>query len=66
MAGTIKRMINTIIDKRSNGNQTIRGSITTKLILKGFNPAKFSDATEDDRDQIQKLRAIALDMGVTV
>ena len=66
MAGKIKRMIDVIIDTRSNGNTTIRGSVATKLILKGFNPAKFDAGTPDDPALIAKLRTIAQEMGVAV
>lgn len=66
MAGKIKKMINTIIDTRANGNDTIRGSVTTKLILKGFNPVKFDEQSPDDLELIQKLRLIGQEMGVAI
>ena len=64
MAGKVKRIIDEIISQRSNGNPTFIMTTRTKLILKGINPDKFTAATEDDPAMIQKVMAVARDMGV--
>jgi hypothetical protein len=64
MPGQIKRMIDTIITQRSNGNTTIALTTKTKLLLKGINPDKFTLASEDDPSVVAKLRVIATELGV--
>jgi len=66
MAGVIKKMLDEIIAKRSNGNITMMNLTKTKLILKGLNPDKFSVTSEDDPAMIQKIRLAAQEMGVSI
>jgi hypothetical protein len=66
MAGQIKQMIDKIIEIRSKGNETIAATTRTKLILKGFNPDKFSADSEDDPAVLGKLKQVAGEMGVKV
>lgn len=65
MAGQINRMINSIIQQRSNGNPTIASTTKTKLILKGINPSKFNDTSDDDQIIIDKIKIIANEFGIT-
>ena len=58
MAGQIKKMIDKIIDQRANGNSTIVNIVRTKMILKGINPDKFNEASEDDPAVIEKLKKL--------
>ena len=55
MAGKIKRMIERILAERSKGDELLARVITTKLILKGIDPNKFSDKSDDDPQIIEKL-----------
>lgn len=64
MAGKIKRMIDTLIEKRSNGNEVLKNTTRTKLIIKGFNPDRWTSQSEDDPAKIAELKQIARDMGV--
>ncbi|MDK2916994.1 MAG: hypothetical protein PWR25_1551 [Euryarchaeota archaeon] len=64
MSGEIKRMIDTIIQKRSNGNEVLKNTTRTKLIIKGFNPDHWTLQSEDDPAKIAEPRQIARDMGV--
>lgn len=66
MAGSIKKMIDKIIDQKAKGNVTMINLTKTKLILKGVNPDKFTATSEDDIAVIQKIRVIAKEMGVLV
>ncbi len=66
MAGVIKKMLDEIIAKRSNGNITMMNLTKTKLILKGFNPDKFTNTSEDDPEIIKKIKAAAQEMGVSI
>jgi hypothetical protein len=62
MAGKIKLMIEKILAERSRGNVTLARVIKTKLILKGINPAKYSDQSEDDPKIIRKLKKMTQDV----
>jgi len=66
MPGQIKRMIDTIIAKRSKGNPTIELTTKTKMILKGINPDRYTSTSEDDPVVIGKLRKVAAELGVTL
>ncbi len=66
MVGQIKRMIDTIIEKRSNGNEVLKNTTRTKLIIKGYNPDRWTLQSEDDPEKVTELRQIARDMGVEI
>lgn len=66
MAGQIKAMIDQIIQQRSKGNPVLESTTTTKLILKGIDPAKFSASSPDDPAVIARLRQLASDLSVTL
>ncbi|MGE5570473.1 MAG: hypothetical protein ACM3S5_15660 [Rhodospirillales bacterium] len=66
MPGQIKRMIDTIIAQRAKGNPTIELTTKTKMILKGVNPDRYTNTSEDDPVAIGKLRKIAAELGVTL
>lgn len=66
MAGQIKTMINQILDKRSNGNEAIRSTTKTKLILKGINVDYYTAASEDDPAVIQKLKELAKELDISL
>jgi len=55
MAGKIKQLIEGIIAERSKGNEMLSKVVKTKLILKGINPAHYSDQSDDDPAIIKKL-----------
>ncbi|SDK27276.1 hypothetical protein [Methanoculleus thermophilus] len=64
MTDEIKRMIDLIIEKRSNGNEVLKNTTRTKLIIKGFNPDRWTSQSEDDPAKIAELKQIARDMGI--
>jgi hypothetical protein len=66
MSGTVKKVLDQIIQVRSNGNQVLVQTTKTKLILKGLNPDQFTPQTEDDPATIGKVLAIANEMGVVI
>lgn len=66
MAGNIKHMIDTITAMRSKGNSTVAMITRTKFILKGIDPDRFNAASPDDPFLIARVRAIGLEMGVSV
>lgn len=59
-------MIDTIIAQRAKGNPTIELTTKTKMILKGVNPDRYTNTSEDDPVAIGKLRKIAAELGVTL
>lgn len=65
MTGRIKYMIDTIIEKRSNGNPTIVNTTRVKLRLKGISPDEYTKTSEDDPVIIEKLNNIAKDFGIS-
>ena len=64
MAGKIKHMVDFIIAERTKGKPTLVVTTTTKLILKGIDPAKYTVDSPDDPAVIEKLKQIALEMNV--
>lgn len=66
MAGKIKQVIDRIIEERAKGNDTIRHTTRTKLLLKGINPDSYSITSEDNPEIITKLQQIAIEMGVKI
>ncbi|MDD2338183.1 MAG: hypothetical protein PHD01_16615 [Geobacteraceae bacterium] len=61
MAGKIKLMIERILAERSMGNEMLVSVIRTKLILKGIDPAKYSEHSKDDPMIIEKLEKMVQD-----
>ena len=66
MAGQIKHMIDSIIEKRAQGNDTIASTTRTKLILKSLNVQQYTNASPDDPAIIAKVKAIAAELGVAL
>jgi len=58
MAGKIKVMIDSIIEQRTNNNPKLLGAIRAKLILKGVDPSKYTETSEDDPKIISLLESI--------
>ncbi|MBD3330218.1 hypothetical protein GF354_01660 [Candidatus Peregrinibacteria bacterium] len=56
MAGKIHKLINSIVESRSDGNNAIANCIRTKLILKGIDPFKYDENSEDDEEIIAQLK----------
>lgn len=65
MAGKIKKLLDAVIEKRSQGNLTIVSVTRTKLILKGLNPDKFTSASPDDPAVLKRVEKLAKHVGVT-
>jgi len=57
-------MIDLIIEKRLNGYEVLKNTTRTKLIIKGFNPDRWTSQSEDDPAKIAELKQIARDMGI--
>lgn len=66
MPGKIKHLTDTIIEERAQGNPTIANTTKTKLILKGINPDAYTSSSPDDPEVIEKLRALADELGIRV
>lgn len=66
MAGKIKIIIDSIVEKRSNGNVAIATLTKSKMVMKGINPEKYTSASEDDPVVIEKLAVLAKEMNVTI
>lgn len=64
--GTIKKMIDQIIEKRSKGASFLVGVTRTKLLLKGVNPDKYTFESPDDPVVIEKLRALSRELGLYI
>lgn len=64
MAGKIKYMIDTIIEKRSGGNPELVGPLRVKMILKGIHPDKYTSISTDDPVVIEKISNLAKDFGI--
>jgi hypothetical protein len=66
MAGNIRKMIDTTIEKRSRGNQTLALTTKAKFILKGLDPDRFQSTSPDDPAVLEKVKTIAAEMGVSL
>jgi hypothetical protein len=66
MAGQVKTMIDRIIQQRSQGNALLASTTQTKLILKGFDPAKYDASSPDDPQVIARLREVAAELSITL
>lgn len=64
MTGTAYNLINEIIDKRSNGNEIVKKTTRTKLVLKGVMVDNYGPNTVDDQEVITKLQNIAKEFGI--
>lgn len=57
-------MIDSLISQRSRGSPILKATTTTKLILRGIDPTRYTVTSDDDREVIEKLRAVAAEMNV--
>ena len=55
MAGQIKRLIDSIVEQRGQGNKILEGVVRMKLILKGIDPKNYTDASDDDPVVVSRL-----------
>jgi hypothetical protein len=55
-------MIERIVSVRAQGNETLERAIRTKLILKGINPATYTEQSDDDPAVIRKLEKMLRDL----
>lgn len=63
MAGTIKQLIDKLIEMRTKGDRGLVAPIKIKLIMKGIDPDMYDDASPDNPVVIQRVRSIAKEMG---
>ena len=66
MAGQIKKMLDQIIETRSQGDSFLALTTKTKLVLKGVNPEKYDYNSEDNPWVINDVKRIAKEMGVAL
>jgi len=58
MAGKIKKEIEFILLTNAKGDKTLESITRTKLILRGINPSKFTDVSDDDEQVLRKLQEL--------
>ncbi|MDD2619397.1 MAG: hypothetical protein PHC92_01820 [Syntrophomonadaceae bacterium] len=66
MAGKIKSIIDSIVEKRANGNATIANLTKSKIVMKGIIPEKYSSDSPDDPMVIEKLLTLAKELNVNI
>jgi len=66
MAGKVKYLIDTIIEKRSGNNPAFAGSTRVKMIMKGIFPDKYTAQSDDDPAIIEKLNNLAKELNITI
>jgi hypothetical protein len=64
MAGQVKKMLELIIVERSKGDDVLAKLTRAKLILKGFDPSRFTLTTPDDPATVDRVMRIARELGV--
>jgi len=66
VSGQVHAAIQKIIASRSNGNLALAQATSTKLLMKGIDPSKWSAASADDPATLAKVKQAAADFGVAV
>ena len=66
MTGTARKMIDTIIAEKAQGDKAIEKSIRVKLILGGIMVDKLTETTPDDPALINKIKNVATVYGVKI
>ena len=66
MAGLTKKMLDRIVAERGKGDEVLAMITKAKLILKGFDPDRFTVTTPDDPVTLARVRQIAYELGVTL
>ena len=64
MAGQIKRMLERIVDERGKGNDVLRMLTRAKLILKGFDPDRYTLTSPEDPATVARVKQVARELGV--
>ena len=64
MAGQIKRLLDRIIESRTQGNAFLVPFVRARIMLKGICPENFDATSEDDPVMISRVKMLALDMGI--
>ena len=62
MAGQIKRLIDSIVEQRAQGNKVLVGVVKMKLILKGIDPKSYTDTSPDDPAVLSRLLDLQNDL----
>ncbi|MGA2038902.1 MAG: hypothetical protein ABSH42_06465 [Bryobacteraceae bacterium] len=66
MAGQIKSLIDTIIEKRSQGSSVLMLTTRAKFYLKGVDPDRYDRLSSDDPAVIARIKEIGAELGVTL
>jgi len=66
MSGKIKELIDEILQKKAKGNDFLISITKAKMALKGIDPDKFTNTSEDDSLTIEKLKTMAKEMNLTI
>ena len=64
MAGQVKTILDRIVDQRGKGDEVLAMLTRAKLILKGFDPARFTVTMPDDPATVARVRQVARELGV--
>jgi len=64
MAGQIKHLIDRMVELRAKGNPVLIQTTKAKLIFKGLNPERYTAASPDDPAIIDKVHAMAAELGI--
>jgi hypothetical protein len=64
MVGQVRKMLDRIVVERSKGDDVLARLTKAKLILKGFDPDRFTLITPDDPATIARVMKIARELGV--
>jgi hypothetical protein len=66
MAGQIRKMIDTLIEKRAKGDETLRNTTKVKFLMKGIDPDKFNLVSPDDPKVIETIRKLAAELSIAL
>lgn len=63
MAGKVKELIDRLIQLRTKGDRGLVAPVKIKLIMKGVDPDLFDENSPDSPQVVQRVIAIAKEMG---
>ncbi len=64
MAGKIKKMIDDMANRYSQGDALRKRIFLTKLLLKGVNHSRYNSDSPDDQSIINKLKDLEKEIGI--
>ncbi len=66
MAGKIKHLIDLVVQQRAKGDPLVVIMTRSKLALRGVDPDRFTEESEDNPEILKIIRTIAAELGAKI